>query len=125
MQPWKILLVLLVLVHSSEVDSEYQLQTDTPSVAAIKVTPLNSTEDLEKIIQAAVMEGNNASFVINFYAKWCQFSLRLIPRFRALSRAYPQLPHYELDASKHNSLNSKFSIRGFPTVALFQVCSGT
>jgi thiol-disulfide isomerase/thioredoxin len=119
MQPWTILLIAFVLVQCSEVATEHQLHTG--AVASVNVTTLNSTEDLERLVQAAVLEGNNVTFVINFYAKWCPFSLRLLPRYRALSRAYPGIPHYELDASKHNTLNSKYSIRGFPTVALFQV----
>jgi len=54
-----------------------------------------------------------------FYAGWCEFSVAAAPHYNALSRVFPQLPLYAVDASLHHSLLSVHGVMATPTIIVF------
>ncbi|KAL5287603.1 TXNDC15 family protein [Megaselia abdita] len=63
------------------------------------------------------VEGN-CLFVL-FYTKTCHISAEVAPYFNALSRRFPFIRLYAIDAFKYPSFNTDFGIIGLPTAMLF------
>lgn len=63
------------------------------------------------------VEGN-CLFVL-FYTRTCHISAEVAPYFNALSRRFPFIRLYAIDAFKYPSFNTDFGIIGLPTAMLF------
>ncbi|XP_027359129.1 5'-adenylylsulfate reductase-like 5 isoform X2 [Abrus precatorius] len=56
---------------------------------------------------------------ILFYASWCPFSHKMLPKFEVLSSMFPQVEHLVLEQSSAlPSLYSKYGIHSLPTILL-------
>ncbi|XP_061350993.1 5'-adenylylsulfate reductase-like 5 [Gastrolobium bilobum] len=56
---------------------------------------------------------------ILFYASWCPFSRRMLPKFEILSSMFPQVEHFALEQSSAlPSLYSKYGIHSLPAILL-------
>ncbi|GAU50025.1 hypothetical protein TSUD_138140 [Trifolium subterraneum] len=59
------------------------------------------------------------SVSILFYASWCSFSRRMLPKFEALSSMFPQIEHLAIEQSSAlPSLYSKYGIHSLPSILL-------
>lgn len=63
------------------------------------------------------VEGN--CLFVFFYTKTCHISSEVAPYFNALSRRFPFIRLYAIDAFKYPSFNTDFGIIGLPTAMLF------
>jgi len=80
-------------------------------------------------LQAAVAAEHNASVANRsspalcsatlFFADWCPFSATAAPHYNALARAFPHLPLYAVDSSRHHSLNTHYGVMAVPTILVF------
>ncbi|XP_058722682.1 5'-adenylylsulfate reductase-like 5 [Vicia villosa] len=62
---------------------------------------------------------NTESVSILFYASWCPFSRRMLPKFETLSSMFPQIEHFVLEQSSAlPSLYSKYGIHSLPSILL-------
>nr|XP_027187699.1 5'-adenylylsulfate reductase-like 5 isoform X2 [Cicer arietinum] len=61
---------------------------------------------------------------ILFYASWCPFSRRMLPKFETLSSMFPQIEHLVLEQSSAlPSLYSKYGIHSLPAIVLLNQTS--
>ncbi|CAJ2637359.1 5'-adenylylsulfate reductase-like 5 isoform X1 [Trifolium pratense] len=60
------------------------------------------------------------SVSILFYASWCPFSRRMLPKFETLSSMFPQIEHLVIEQSSAlpSSLYSKYGINSLPSILL-------
>ncbi|CAJ2637358.1 5'-adenylylsulfate reductase-like 5 isoform X3 [Trifolium pratense] len=59
------------------------------------------------------------SVSILFYASWCPFSRRMLPKFETLSSMFPQIEHLVIEQSSAlPSLYSKYGINSLPSILL-------
>ncbi|AES75170.2 5-adenylylsulfate reductase-like protein [Medicago truncatula] len=59
------------------------------------------------------------SVSILFYASWCPFSCRMLPKFEALSSMFPEIEHLVIEQSSAlPSLYSKYGIHRLPSIIL-------
>uniref|UniRef100_UPI00358ED34F thioredoxin domain-containing protein 15 n=1 Tax=Myxine glutinosa TaxID=7769 RepID=UPI00358ED34F len=81
-----------------------------------QIEVLQYSQDLLEMLGA----NSTSCALVLFYAPWCRFSLMLAPHFHALSRAFPCLHYFALDAAQHSSLATRFGTVAVPNVLLFQ-----
>ncbi|KFK32103.1 hypothetical protein AALP_AA6G199200 [Arabis alpina] len=81
------------------------------------------TEGDDRWLQSAsdMIHKNKCDYVaLLFYASWCPFSRSFRPSFDALSLLHSSIPHFAIEESSvRASTLSKYGVRGFPTIILF------
>jgi thiol-disulfide isomerase/thioredoxin len=58
--------------------------------------------------------------LLQFMAPTCPFSLEISPVYEALAVVFPQICTYRIDGWLHSRLNSRFGVRGFPSLVLLK-----
>eukprot|EP01116_Phalansterium_solitarium_P002131 TRINITY_DN11987_c0_g1_i1.p1 TRINITY_DN11987_c0_g1~~TRINITY_DN11987_c0_g1_i1.p1 ORF type:complete len:249 (-),score=31.84 TRINITY_DN11987_c0_g1_i1:146-865(-) len=71
-----------------------------------------TTDELLKILSS----DENRTHLVQFYAKWCPFSMELRPVYDAVAKAFPGLGVMAVDGAKYSNLNSRYSVHGFPRI---------
>ncbi|VDP82075.1 unnamed protein product [Echinostoma caproni] len=66
------------------------------------------------------VESDDGVWLVEFFAPWCGHCQRLAPEWKKAATALKNVVKVAaVDADKHSSLSSRFSVRGFPTIMVF------
>ena len=83
------------------------------------VKDLNETLFRESIFDLA--KGDNATLlvkdntIIEFWATWCPHCQRMIPIYEEISKIFPDIDCYRMEAEKYPDVAEQFGVESYPT----------
>ncbi|KAH8266620.1 hypothetical protein KR018_003822 [Drosophila ironensis] len=64
--------------------------------------------------------GDNATWVLQFYAPWCRYSRKMVPEYKALATAFKGVVKVgAINADVHESLSRQFGVEAYPTIKIW------